>query len=121
MTARKKFINHTAPIEFDIDDDTFFADPNVPGGVLLSIVDRVNDEKGSMKQIEILVDFLNQALMPDSAALFQSRLNDPANPIALATALDVTHWLVQELTARPTELPSGSPDGQLPTGMSSTD
>jgi hypothetical protein len=85
------------PLEFEIDGDTFTAiAPNrLPGNVLIEYVENIQSGKVYQGHKE----FFERALLPESAERFNSRLNDPANPIPLQQMIEVAEWLTVEYSA----------------------
>lgn len=55
-----------------------------------------------------------------SRGRFLTRMRDKANPIDPTTMNKLIEDLNEEMTKRPTELSSGSPDGSMPTSSTST-
>lgn len=85
------------PLEFQIDEDSFVAiAPNrLPGNVLISYVEEVQSGKVYLGH----KNFFAKALVPESAARFEDRLNNPENPIPLQQMIEVAEWLTQEYSA----------------------
>lgn len=109
----KSFTTRQNPTTFTIDDEEFTTVRAVPAGLMADLAD--------IDAGEATAAFFNLILDEDSAARFLARMRDKANPIDSETAVAVTKYLYEEMSARPTELPSGSPDGSEPTGPSSTE
>lgn len=122
-TETKDFTNRDKhpDVRFTIDDDVFVAVGVAPAMAMLdvSLVNKAED----LEKIRIILEFLDQVLMPDSAARFAERLKSPLAPIEINQAADVAVWLMQEVYApnRPSEAPSSSENGSGSTGTSSTD
>lgn len=119
----KKFTSEQADIiEFEIDDDTFYAVGALPGGTVrdLARVARTDDDAG---RIDGLIGMFDQVLLPDSAKLFAERLTSSEHPISFKMAVEVFEWLVEQYAGeeRPTEGRSRSRRGRPQTGPSSTD
>ncbi|WP_460071071.1 hypothetical protein [Streptomyces sp. YKOK-I1] len=110
---------------FRIDDDLFEAAAALPGNTLARFASRFSDiEKTSVdQQLGIFIDVLAMVLLPESAARFNKRLDDLAQPIELEQASDVITWLLEAYGLRPTEPSSPSSDGppSPESGTSSTD
>lgn len=99
MSAKKvfKISEALAPLEFEIDGDSFVAiAPNrLPGNVLISYVEDVQEGrvyKGHK-------DFFAKALVPESAERFAGRLDSVENPIPLQQLIEVAEWLTGEYSA----------------------
>jgi hypothetical protein len=124
----KSFANPTRPgIEFEINGETYRAKGVVPASLMVKLMNMAGaDETSSLtdvrNQMTEILEFITQILEPESAARLKLRLSgEGGEPIdwGLLTG-DILPWLVEQISNRPTELPSGSPDGQRPTGESST-
>lgn len=98
----KDFSRAIEDVSFTIDGDTFHCVARIPGGLLLDIAQLENAPRD--KQLAVLTDFIDMALLPESAKLFAERMRDTANPIDLGQALDVVVWLIEEVHVdRPTK------------------
>jgi len=121
----KDFSRARERIEFVIDGDVFQAAPALPGKTLTEFAKRFADiaDTDLSERLDVFADALGMVLLPDSAALFQKRFEDLANPIELEQASDVIVWLLEQYGLRPTRPSSPSSSG-LPSpasGTSSTD
>lgn len=123
MTEIKDFtkLDKQADVEFKIDDDTFTAVGVAPAMAVLDVaaVNKAED----MEKLHIILGFLDQVLLHDSAVRFAERLRSSEQPIAIDQAAAIAIWLMEEVYApeRPTEAPSPSQNGSGSTGASSTD
>lgn len=111
-------------LEFQINDDVFYAVGDTPGGVVLDLAEMADKSEGQAKTSAI-TDFLDSVLLPESAVLFSTRLRDPENPITFAQIVSVFEWLLEEYmggveAGRPTQEVSSSSVGRRTTGRSST-
>lgn len=109
----KDFTRARKRIEFVIDGDEFQAAPALPGKTLTEFAKRFADiaDTGPTDRLDVLADALSMVLLPDSAALFQKRFEDLANPIELDQASDVIVWLLEQYGLRPTQPSSSSVTG----------
>lgn len=116
--SRKKPLGY---VEFTMDGDTFAAVDVAPGLSILN-VSRINEAK-NLGKVELIMDFLDQVLVPESAERFAARLKDPTNPITIDQCAAVAVHLVEDVyvTDRPTQGPSQSRNGSDATEASSTD
>lgn len=107
-------------LEFKIDDDVFYATGDLPGGMIgdLGAIMTLDD---SGEKLRVIMEFLDRALLPDSAVLFAERMRDSDNPITFNQALAIFEWLIETLTenVRPTQAPSSSQRGRRSTGTRS--
>lgn len=108
-------------VPFQIDDDTFVAVSSAPAMAVLDVaaVNKATD----MDKIRIILEFLDQVLLPDSAERFAERLRSAAEPITIDQAASIAVWLMEEVYSpeRPTEALSPSQNGSESTGPNSTD
>lgn len=108
------------PIEFTIDQDTFYAAGECPGGIVsdLAAVSNSLDENDG-EQLQVAMAFFDQVLLPDSAELFAERLRDPTRPISLQKAMKIFTYLMGKYTDFPTQEQSPSAAGSPATVKSS--
>lgn len=90
--------NKAAPIKFVIDEDEFEAihPERLPANVLVTYSESINEGKFYRAH----QSFFSQALLPDSALLFLSRLDSVENPITLTTMTDVAEYLISTYSNR---------------------
>lgn len=123
MTEIKDFtkLNKKENVPFTLDEDTFIAVGVAPAMAILDVA-AVN-KAADMDKIRIILDFLDQVLLPESAIRFAERLRSSTEPITIDQAASIAVWLMEEVYApdRPTEALSPSPNGSESTGPSSTD
>lgn len=129
------------PIRFTVDDDTFEAYPQVGGGLLMDVIsieglDQLtlpDDPDAELSTSELtkmsriantqsrkMLDFLDTALLPESAERFAQRMRSTENPISLQQVFQIGRWLLAQYGARPTEPPSSSDNGRGGSGGPST-
>lgn len=107
---------------FNIDDEEIYeCVAECPSGVLLDLAQMTDEATLVDEQVRAFVLFLDTVLVPESRPVFQARLRDPARPVSLPMLMDITAWLIEAYTARPTSSPSDSPSGPSTTGSASTD
>lgn len=106
------------PLQFTVDNDTFYAAGECPGGTVTDLALSADSENES-EQLRIAMSFFDQVLLPESADLFAERLRDPQNPISLQKAMKIFTWLVTSYTDFPTQEQSPSPAGSTETAKSS--
>lgn len=114
----KDFSAPKDPIRFKVDDDIFEASPEISAGLVIEFAekaemfDKVNDEDLVPREIlNILVNFFDDMLLPESAEAMARRMKDKKNPIGLERLLSIFQWLLGEYGLRPTEPGSPSLDG----------
>jgi hypothetical protein len=116
-------------IPFTIDDDTFYAVGDIPGGLIIDLGAVAEAPKG-VEQLNTLMGFLDDVLLPESAARFSERLKSAQEPITFPQAIEVFTWLIEVYTTgdekeegkpdRPTREPSSSRKKSAGRGRSST-
>lgn len=141
----------TTPIDFRIDNDVFYAVPNLNAdqqlkaiglmnsmgsaqleGIAIERIDPVNatvSDVDRANQIAVttntavmeIMGMLDELLLPDSAVRFAERMKSKTEPIDLAQVIDVFQYLVGMYGDRPTSPPSSSSNGHGGTGTSSTE
>jgi hypothetical protein len=128
------------PIRFKVDDDTFEAYAEIGGGLLMDVIaidgledldipTDANAEIGTAQlaamsrianaQSKKMIDFLDEALLPDSQQRFAERMRSRENPISLTQVFQIARWLLAQYGARPTEPPSSSVNGHGGSGETS--
>jgi hypothetical protein len=109
------------PVTVTLDGDTFTFAGALPTMAVLDMA-KVNSVK-DVEKLEILMEFLDTVMLPESAARFAERLRSAENPISLDQCMNITFWLIEEAytVGRPTRGSSPSLNGSETTGTSSTD
>lgn len=114
----KSFITNAAePIKFDIDGEEFTAKGAQPARPLLAMAAQSAD---TTKTQEVVEGFLARSLVNGSWERFSARMDSDEKPITQQILFDVFTFLMEQYAGTPTEVPSGSPDGPIETGGSST-
>lgn len=97
----------TEPLSFKIHGEEFHCWPDLQGRVLLQLAAGSADESGTAA-VETINEFFDAALKPDSLAQFKELLKDPEKIVSVETLAEITSWLVEQYSERPTQEPSGS-------------
>lgn len=95
------------PISFKLHGQEFECHPNLQGRVLLELAANSSQDDGAAAA-NTINEFFAAALKPDSYTKFEALLKDPNTIVTVETLGDITAWLVEEYSARPTQEPSGS-------------
>lgn len=103
-------VNKT-PLSFKLYGEEFHCHPAVQGKVLLDTVKNVDSESPS-SAAQMIEDFYKKTLLDESYERFQNLLNDPEKIVTVETLSDITGWLVEQYSERPTREPEGSLSGQ---------
>jgi hypothetical protein len=121
----KRFTTRREPVMFQIDDDTFLCVREIPAGGLIDLLKLQQELSGTtdrVRQLDVIVQLMQEMLVPDAFAKFELRLRDRDNPIGLRLLVDVMKWLLGEYGLRPTQSPDSSTDtSQETAGTGSTD
>lgn len=97
----------TGPLSFKLHGETFECWPGLQGRVLLNLAANSSEEDGAAAA-RTMNEFFNSALKPESLERFNALLTDPEKIVNIETLGDITAWLVEEYSGRPTKEPSGS-------------
>lgn len=100
-----------APLSFKLHGEEFECRPNLQGKTLLDIIANAGDDDG-VGAAKSITEFFNVALLPESAERFNKLLTDPDKIVTVDTLGEITAWLVEEYSSRPTQRPEPSSSGQ---------
>ena len=101
---------NTSPLSFKLHGEEFECRTNLQGKALLDIIANASDDgAGAAKSIN---DFFAVALLPESLEKFNALLTDPDKIVTVEALGDITAWLVEEYSSRPTQRPERSQSGQ---------
>jgi hypothetical protein len=95
------------PISFKLHGQDFECHPNLQGRALLELAANSSEEDGAAAA-KTINDFFSAALKPESYTRFEVLLKDPNTIVTVETLGEITAWLVEEYSARPTQEPLGS-------------
>lgn len=113
-------------VQFKLDGDVFTGVREIPAVKAMEFSGHADkllrDDLPTDERIAGFMDILHLLLLPESAELFISRLNDPVNPIGIQTMLKVVPWLFEQYAMRPTtpDSDSSTGSGNPESGTSST-
>ena len=99
------------PIMFKLHGEEFNCIPSLQGKALLGIVSGASAEDGAAAA-QAVVDFFKVCLLEESYERFDKLLSDPERIVSVETLGDITAWLVEQYSARPTKQPEPSANGQ---------
>ena len=94
------------PLSFKLYDEEFHCWPNLQGSVLLELA--ANTSENNAATVRTMTDFFEAALKPESLERFNALLKDNEKIVSIETLADITSWLVEEYSERPTQEPLGS-------------
>ena len=92
----------TEPLSFKLHDEDFHCWPNLQGSVLLELAANTS-ESDNASTVRTMTDFFQQALQPESLDRFNALLKHKEKIVSVETLADITSWLVEEYSARPTK------------------
>lgn len=99
------------PLSFALFGETFNCIPSLPGKFLLDLVAQANSDDPAASA-SIVSQFFNTVLVEESRDRFNVLAMDPNRVVPVETLSEITAWLVEEYSARPTEQPENSSLGQ---------
>lgn len=99
------------PLSFALFGETFECRPSLQGKFLLELVSESKSEDPSAAAL-VMQKFFDTVLTEESLKKFNNLAEDPNRIVSVETLSDITAWLVEEYSARPTRLPEPSPSGQ---------
>ncbi len=116
MTARFKDFGAggdaiTEPLFFKLHGQEFQCKPSLQGKVLLDMVATASstDQAAATK---VVIDFFNAVLLPESKIAFDALLETPDKIVTVETLGEITGWIVEQYSSRPTQGPEQSQSGQ---------
>lgn len=95
------------PISFKLYDIEFQCVKQIQGRVLLELISSSNADD-PIKSTEAINTFFSRVLLPESNDKFNALLEDPEKIVSIDTLGEITAWLVEEYSSRPTQGPSVS-------------
>jgi hypothetical protein len=102
---------NSAPLSFKLYDEEFHCNPALQGKVLLDMVNTASDANESVAA-SLITDFFEKALLVESYTRFQKLLEDPEKIVTVEMLGQITAWLVEQYSGRPTQGPEQSQSGQ---------
>jgi hypothetical protein len=108
------------PLSFSLVGQNFNVVPAVQGHVLLNFVANASGNDGAAAA-KALDDFFAKIMEPQEFTRFKEHLDNPRVIIDMEKLGEIAGWLIEEYSARPTQPPSSSADGESTTGTSSMD
>jgi hypothetical protein len=95
------------PLSFSLHGETFECRPAIQGKMLLSMVaDAESDD--TAKVVKVVTEFFQKTLMPESYERFEALIEDPERIVTVETLGEITAWMVEQYTERPTKEPERS-------------
>lgn len=99
------------PLTFSLYGETFECRPSLQGKFLLELIsESSSDDPGA--SATVVQKFFDTVLLEDSLEKFNELANDPEKIVSVETLSEITGWLVEQYSARPTQPSEVSPNGQ---------
>jgi hypothetical protein len=100
-----------APLSFKLHGEEFHCKPAVQGRKLLQIVANADENDGT-SVAKTIDTFFDSTLEEESLVRFNKLLENPDKIVTVETLGEITAWLVEEYSSRPTAQPEPSSSGQ---------
>jgi hypothetical protein len=99
------------PLSFKLHGEEFHCKPAIQGKVLLDMVATASSEDQAAAT-KVVIDFFNAVLTPESLIAFNTLLDTPDKIVTVETLGEITGWIVEQYSGRPTQGPEQSQSGQ---------
>lgn len=104
------------PISFKLHGEDFHCLKNLQGNTLLNLVAKAGS--GNAEDAAFTVkEIFSKALQPESYERFSKLIDDPEKVVTVETLGQITAWLVEQYSGRPTQGPEQSLSGQSNSGL----
>ena len=98
------------PVSFTLHGESFECRQALQGKIILDLVARSSSENAS-DAAKVIDDFFSSVLLPESLTRFNNLLKDPDKIVDVETLGEISSWLVEVYTSRPTVGPEVSSIG----------
>ena len=95
------------PLKFQLHGEEFECRPSLQGKILLDLVAN-SDENDGAAIARTMDKFFKMTLLEESYGRFNTLLEDPDRIVSVETLGEITAWLVEEYSGRPTPGPEDS-------------
>jgi hypothetical protein len=95
------------PLSFKLYGEDFHCHPALQGKVLLDTVSKA-DASDPAAAARMIDDFFRKSLTEESYERFNNLLNDSEKIVTVETLSEITSWLVEQYSERPTKEPERS-------------
>jgi hypothetical protein len=99
------------PISFRLHGEDFECYKNLQGNALLSLVSKAGSGNAS-DAADTVKDIFSKALLPESYERFVKLIDDKDKIVTVEALGEITAWLVEQYSGRPTQGPEQSQSGQ---------
>jgi hypothetical protein len=102
---------NTDPISFKLHGEDFECVKNLQGNALLSLVAKAGSGNAT-DAADTIKDIFSRALLAESYERFEKLIDDKDKIVTVETLGEITAWLVEQYSGRPTSGPEQSQSGQ---------
>lgn len=102
---------NTEPISFKLHNEDFECHKNLQGNALLNLVAKAGNGNPT-DAAETVKDIFSKALLPESYERFLKLIDDKDKIVTVEALGQITAWLVEQYSGRPTQGPEQSQSGQ---------
>jgi len=95
------------PISFKLHGQEFKCVKQIQGKTMLELISASSSDDPS-RNADAVNMFFSKVLLKDSYEQFQALQEDPEKIVSVETLSEITSWLIEEYSSRPTERPSVS-------------
>jgi hypothetical protein len=104
-------VQNTDPISFKLYGEDFECVKNLQGNALLSLVAKAGSGNAT-DAADTIKDIFSKALLAESYERFEKLIDDKDKIVTVETLGEITAWLVEQYSGRPTLGPEQSQSGQ---------
>jgi len=104
-------VNKT-PLSFKLHGEEFHCKSAVQGKALLDLIAGSAEDSGGLGVAKVINEFFGLCLIEESYKRFEALLENPDKIVTVETLGEITAWLVEEYSSRPTQQPEHSSSGQ---------
>jgi hypothetical protein len=102
---------NVSPLSFKLHGEEFHCKPSLQGKALLDMV--ANTKNGEAEDVShTITSFFSKAMIQESYDRFLVLLDSPDKIVTIESLGEITSWLVEEYSGRPTSGPEQSLSGQ---------
>lgn len=101
-----------APLSFKLHGEEFQCKTVIQGKALLDLIAGTAEDEGGLGVAKVINQFFELCLLEESYKRFDALLSNPDKIVTVETLGEITAWLVEEYSSRPTQQPEHSLSGQ---------
>jgi hypothetical protein len=95
------------PISFKLHGEDFHCAKQIQGKAMLSLIANSSSDDAT-RNAEAVESFFKNVLLPESYTRFAALQESQDKVVTVDTLAEITSWLVEEYSSRPTDRPSAS-------------